>query len=546
MRLAARLLVLVFLAACGQAVLPTDAGQPLEDAGGAPDAGLVPDAGASTDAGPSSADAGAGDSGIVTDAGTEDGGLPNDLCSRPSFGSGFAITQVSSRRANQGRFSVPPFQVKSVFPRSPTRLDVFFSRATEQPTVTDFSLSPMVGVVGVSDGGTTLVTISTGPQVPGRAYVLNVSGVKAASDLRVFPTAQLAFTGYQSSFKAIASGPSARAREVALIFSEPVACAALVPSSFSIPGRQILAVSFFGACSSSTQSARLQLDRTLPPGQHVVTASPAVVTLAGQPLELHTATTQGPSTTSARSVFGVSTDQPTSITVTFDEPVGTEALDAGVYAFTPPLAVLAVAPITNTTNVRLTTHPLTANTVYTLMVAGPAGALPPARFWGHDSFFVSQAFSARLHLLLGLLVEAQLDAYPGEFSRGVDLHLLELPRIHEAGVGIVEGAEHPPDRLIAFLGAAVALGQQVAAQLAPLIGGVFAGGVEVVAEDDLPGLIHHLLGTVGDQRGGARGTQPVRADDHGGGAGSQSGENGDAGATPAHWLIPWSKTVHTS
>ena len=32
--------------------------------------------------------------------------------------------------------------------------------------------------------------------------------------------------------------------------------------------------------------ARLRLDRTLPPGQHVVTASPAVVTLAGQPLDL--------------------------------------------------------------------------------------------------------------------------------------------------------------------------------------------------------------------------------------------------------------------
>ncbi len=59
--------------------------------------------------------------------------------------------------------------------------------------------------------------------------------------------------------------------------------------------------------------------------------------------------------------------------------------------------MLAVAPITNTTNVRLTTQPLTANTVYTLTVAGPAGALPPARFWGQDSFFVSQAFSARLH-----------------------------------------------------------------------------------------------------------------------------------------------------
>ena len=91
-----------------------------------------------------------------------------------------------------------------------------------------------------------------------------------------------------------------------------------------------------------------------------------------------------------------------------------------------------------------------------------------------------------------------MNADAGEFTGGVDLHLLELPRIHEAGVGVIKGIQHSPDRLVGIFGIAVALGEDITTHRLPFVLAVVPSGVEVVAEDNLPSLIHHLLGTVGN------------------------------------------------
>ena len=104
------------------------------------------------------------------------------------------------------------------------------------------------------------------------------------------------------------------------------------------------------------------------------------------------------------------------------------------------------------------------------------------------------------HQLFGVLIKAQLDTNPGELPRGVDLHFLELPRVQEPGVGVIQAGEHAPDAFIGFLRTAIGLGQHGLAQFAPLLRRVFAVDIEIVAEDDLPGLIHHLLRAIADQR----------------------------------------------
>ena len=143
--------------------------------------------------------------------------------------------------------------------------------------------------------------------------------------------------------------------------------------------------------------------------------------------------------------------------------------------------------------------------------------------------------------LFGVLIEAQLNPDPGEFPRGVDLHLLELTRIEETRVGIVQGRQHAPDRLIALLGAAVTLGEHLATQVFPLVRGVFAVGIEIVPEDDLPGLINDFLRAVAHQRGRTRQQQrrqtdgPKRA---GPGENNQGAMTGAAAAGLSHQGAP--------
>ena len=62
---------------------------------------------------------------------------------------------------------------------------------------------------------------------------------------------------------------------------------------------------------------------------------------------------------------------------------------------------------------------------------------------------------------------------------------------------------------------------------------VVACGGEVIAEHDLPGFIHHLLGAVGDDRGGAAVQQHITAENQGSRetAGTGQSDKGDATQT---------------
>ncbi|CAI8167628.1 MAG: Uncharacterised protein [Synechococcus sp. CC9902] len=69
--------------------------------------------------------------------------------------------------------------------------------------------------------------------------------------------------------------------------------------------------------------------------------------------------------------------------------------------------------------------------------------------------------------LLGLLVEAQLNANPTQFTGGVDLHFLEFLRIQETRVGIIEAGKHASDRFVRLPCPGVGLRQKTLAQLTP-------------------------------------------------------------------------------
>ena len=149
-----------------------------------------------------------------------------------------------------------------------------------------------------------------------------------------------------------------------------------------------------------------------------------------------------------------------------------------------------------------------------------------------------------------VLIKAQLDADPGEFPGGVDLHLLELTRIEEARVGVVQGGQHATDGLVALLGAAVTLGENLTTQVLPLVGGVFAVGIEIVPEDDLPGLINDFLRAIAHQRcrtGHQQGRQADRPDCAGTGQNKQQAAwLSHQGAPEAGRLLQRSCNSHSS
>ena len=103
--------------------------------------------------------------------------------------------------------------------------------------------------------------------------------------------------------------------------------------------------------------------------------------------------------------------------------------------------------------------------------------------------------------LFRLLVETQLNSDPSEFSRGVDLHFLEFLRIQEARVRIIEAGQHASDCLIRLPRAGVRPGQNIAAELSPAAVAVSTRGIEIIAVDDLPDLVDHLLGVIGNGTG---------------------------------------------
>lgn len=382
---------------------PSDAGsEPMGD-GGAVDSGTeLFDAGVT--------DGGRGDGGSdggASDGGQNDGGS-DDPCALPSFGSGFQLVSASSRPSNVARFQMPPFAVTTVYPRSPTTLDVFFSRPVVPASGLDtshYGVAPTLNLTGATDGGAgSIVSVFTAPQVKGQAYSLTVTGVQAAAG-GTFPTAVLPFTGYQSSMNAIGAGPSADPKVITLIFSEAVQCAPLAAAAnFTVDGQPVVSTAYFGACTTTTQNLKLNLSRGLAPGAHLVAASANVVTKAGSPLDVPTVTVFGPSSPSPFFVQRLVTTADTGLTVTFNDAPGVEALDAGSYTITPSLQVASVAPVGNSTSVQLTTSPMTANTVYTLEAHGigpsgltPLASLPNAYFWGADSFYVANSFSLFQH-----------------------------------------------------------------------------------------------------------------------------------------------------
>ena len=97
---------------------------------------------------------------------------------------------------------------------------------------------------------------------------------------------------------------------------------------------------------------------------------------------------------------------------------------------------------------------------------------------------------------LGVFVETELNPHAHQLTGGVDLHLLELLWIKETRVRVIEAGQHAPDRLVGLGAAPIRLAQQIAPQLAPGRFVVGACRIKVIAINDLPDLINHLLGAV--------------------------------------------------
>ena len=106
--------------------------------------------------------------------------------------------------------------------------------------------------------------------------------------------------------------------------------------------------------------------------------------------------------------------------------------------------------------------------------------------------------------LFRVFVETELDPHAHQLPGGVDLHLLELLRIKETRVGVIEAGQHAPDRLVGLGAAPIRLAQQIAPQLAPGRFVVGACRIQVIAINDLPDLINHLLGAVVNRSAGGR------------------------------------------
>ena len=98
--------------------------------------------------------------------------------------------------------------------------------------------------------------------------------------------------------------------------------------------------------------------------------------------------------------------------------------------------------------------------------------------------------------LFRVFIETELDPHAHQLTGGVDLHFLELLRIKETRVRVIEAGQHAPDRLVGLGAASIRLAQQIAPQLAPRSFVVGARGIQVIAINDLPNLINHLLGAV--------------------------------------------------
>ena len=106
--------------------------------------------------------------------------------------------------------------------------------------------------------------------------------------------------------------------------------------------------------------------------------------------------------------------------------------------------------------------------------------------------------------LLRVFVETELDPHAHQLTGGVDLHFLEFLRIKETRVGIIKAGQHAADRLVGLGAAPIRLAEQIAPQLAPRSFVVGTRRIQVIAINDLPDLINHLLGAVVDGSAGGR------------------------------------------